>query len=129
MRKHGKKIMSLLLSLSMIAGLFLTSGPMETEAAKKATVYEEDFEGETIASLENKGWKIAKNSAGTAYQYDIQKTTDNTFLRGRAGNSYYAKSDAYSWTDYTFETDFTIQKRTRRGAADRRSACSRCSPL
>ena len=108
MRKHGKKVMSLLLSLSMIAGLFLTSEPMETVAAKKVTVYEEDFEGETIASLENKGWKIAKSSDGSAYQYDIQKTSDNTFLRGRQNNSYYAKNDAYNWTDYTFETDFTI---------------------
>ena len=97
MRKRGKKLLSCLLAFSMIAGLFLTSEPMETEAAKTVTLYKENFDGKTIDTLETEGWKNL-----------TQSEVYNDTLKVKNLNTYLNQEKAYSWTNYTFETDFII---------------------
>ncbi len=97
MKKRGKKLLSCIIAFSLLAGLFVTLQPLETEAAKIETLYQENFEDATIASLEEQGWKGLT-------QYDMP----NGALRGRNRNAYYANADAYNWTDYTYETKMTM---------------------
>lgn len=81
----------------MIAGLFLTSEPMKSEAAKTVTLYEENFDGKTIDTLETEGWKNL-----------TQSEVYNDTLKVKNLNTYLNQEKAYSWTNYTFETDFII---------------------
>ena len=108
MQKFAKILLSALVILSLLFNSTLCIlAKTGTKGAQTEVLYEENFDGATIESLQAAGWKGLT-------QYDML----NGALRGKNNNAYYADTAAYNWDSYVYETKMTIATKNASNAVN-----------
>ncbi len=109
MKRVKRSLMSVLLIASMVFSSIAYGAIARADAgdvggsADGQVLYEEDFDGETITTLQQAGWQFNGSDAG-----NITYEMNSDALRARTGDAYYDNGDAYNWTYYTYESQMTI---------------------
>ena len=107
MKRHSKKLLSIILAISLTLSTATLTLVPQASAAQTEVLYEENFDGATIESLQAAGWKGLT-------QYDML----NGALRGKNNNAYYADTAAYNWDSYVYETKMTIATKNASNAVN-----------